>query len=114
MVEMAKVYMMALVLDFQGRFDIGTRLMVREAVKRVQTGDCQHLVFNLKDVDFMDSAALGLMVVTHHIFTNMNRQVSMLQPQRYVKKSLDACSIELMMTIYESEAELLADAPVAV
>ena len=101
------------ILDFQGRFDIGTRLMVRKAVTNAKTSDCQHLVFNLEEVYFMDSAALGLMVVTHHLFKNMGRRVSMLRPQGFVKKSLDACSIQLMITIYEREAELPADTAVA-
>ncbi len=101
------------VLDLHERFDFGARGTFKEAVEKVRQEACSHLIVNMQGVTFMDSSALGLLVVTYQNFKRVNSKVSLLNPQGYVRQVLDLANIPNMMTVYDSESDALSAVPVA-
>ncbi len=71
------------------RVAFGSRKEITEAIDRATySATCQHFVFNLEKVTFMDSMSLGLLVATYQKFRKTNRKVSLLSPNGMVKKRL--------------------------
>ena len=96
------------VLHLQDRFDFGARAVFKDAVEKAHDEHCLHLIVDLGGVTFMDSSALGLLVVTYQNFKRANSKVSLLRPQGYVRQVLDLANIPNMMKVYENESEALA------
>jgi anti-anti-sigma factor len=60
-----------------------------------------------KQVRFVDSAGLGLLVLVSQNFKLLQAQVSMLKPQSYVREIMSLANIPKMIPIYESEEDVL-------
>ena len=98
----------ATILSLLDRFDFGARATFKEAVEKAQKDQCPHLIVDLGGVTFMDSSALGLLVVTYQNFKRSKSKVSLLRPQGYVRQVLDLANIGKMITIYDDEPAALA------
>lgn len=93
------------VLQLDGRFDFGSRKTFKEAVDRAV--DAQNPVaLDLGKVTFVDSSALGLLVICHQNLKNKNVPFYLVNPQTYVKQVLDLANIGKMIPIYQTVAEL--------
>jgi anti-anti-sigma factor len=67
------------ILDFKGRFTIGEPVeTVRREVQRQLEEGARKFILNLRDLDFLDSSALGALVSAHTIIRNKNGEVKML------------------------------------
>ena len=53
-----------IVLDLEGRFDFAARKSFKDMVERIQKDGCTHIIINMERVTFVDSSALGLLVIT--------------------------------------------------
>ena len=96
------------ILSLLDRVDFGARATFKEAVEKAQKDQCQHLIVDLGDVTFMDSSALGLLVVTYQNFKRSKSKLSLLRPQGYVRQVLDLANIGNMITIYDEESEAVS------
>lgn len=96
------------ILYLHDRFDFSARVPFKEAVEKAQNEQCVHLIVDLSGVTFMDSSALGLLVVTYQNFKRSNNKVSLLRPQGYVRQVLDLANIPNLMPIYDDESVALA------
>lgn len=96
------------ILYLHDRFDFSARVPFKEAVEKAQNEQCAHLIVDLSGVTFMDSSALGLLVVTYQNFKRSNNMVSLLRPQGYVRQVLDLANIPNLMPIYDDESVALA------
>ena len=96
------------VLYLHDRFDFGARTTFKEAVEKTRNEHCPHLIVDLGDVTFMDSSALGLLVVTYQNFKRSNSKVSLLRPQGYVRQVLELANIPNLMPIYDDESAALS------
>ncbi len=101
------------VLYLHDRFDFTARVTFKEAVEKAQKEHCVHLIVDLGGVTFMDSSALGLLVVTYQNFKRSNSMVSLLRPQGYVRQVLDLANIPNLMPIYDDESAALSVPAVA-
>ncbi len=93
------------ILHLDGRFDFGARKTFKEAVDRVAE-EGSPVVLDLENVAFVDSSALGLLVICHQNLKNKNVSLYLVNPQTYVKQVLDLANIGKMIPIYETLAEL--------
>ncbi len=93
------------IVHLDGRFDFGARKSFKEAID--QASDTQkQVVLNLEKVTFVDSSALGLLVICHQNLKNKNVPFFLLNPQTYVKQVLDLANIGKMIPIYATLAEV--------
>lgn len=95
------------ILDIVGDLTYANRTVFKEAVEKVKQAGCRHLIVNLEQVRFVDSAGLGLLVLVAQTFKLMQAQVSMLKPQSYVREIMSLANIPKMIPIYESEEDAL-------
>ena len=95
------------ILDVIGDLTYANRSVFKAAVEKAKQAGCRHLIVNLEQVRFVDSAGLGLLVLVSQGFKLQQSQVSMLKPQSYVREILSLANIPKMIPIYESEEDAL-------
>jgi anti-anti-sigma factor len=93
------------ILHLEGRFDFGVRKTFKEAVDGVSV-EGSSVVLDLEKVAFVDSSALGLLVICHQNLKNKNVSFCLVNPQTYVKQVLDLANIGKMIPIYQTLAEV--------
>lgn len=93
------------VLEISGRFEFSSRKMFMGALQKSQEGSPRHIVLDLAGVPFLDSAALGLLALAQQNLKAQNIQLSLLNPQGYVKKVLELANFPKFIPIVSSIAE---------
>ncbi len=101
------------VLDLEGDFSMMHRRAVEEAIDAANAIPDAHLVFNLDKVAFLDSMAIGLIVLTHQRFKKNHCRVSIVQPQTQVRVALESCNLHTLIPIFASETDALQAAGAA-
>lgn len=100
------------ILHLDGRFDFGVRKIFKEAVDGVSV-EGSSVVLDLEKVTFVDSSALGLLVICHQNLKNKNVSFFLVNPQTYVKQVLELANIGKMIPIYQTLAEVPKGSPVS-
>lgn len=95
------------VVDLEGRFDFSSRREFKDTMERLQQNGVRHVVLNLDKVTFIDSSALGLLVVAHQNFKLRQGRISLAQPQTYVRQILDLANIPKMIPVFAKLDEAL-------
>ena len=93
------------ILHLDGRFDFGARKAFKESVDRASE-EGSPIGMDLEKVTFVDSSALGLLVICHQNLKNKNVSFFLVNPQAYVKQVLDLANIGKMIHIYQTLAEV--------
>jgi anti-anti-sigma factor len=95
------------ILDIEGDLTYANRTAFKAAVEKATQARCQHLILNFEKVRFVDSAGLGLLVITAQTLKRVQAQVSLLKPQIYVREVMSLANIPAMIPIYEREEDAL-------
>ncbi len=93
------------ILDMEGRFDFGARRDFKEAVDRVQNAGSRYIVLNMQDIAFVDSSALGLLVVAHQNLKLKEGRIGLVNPQPYVRQILDLANVPRMIPVFNTVDE---------
>ena len=93
------------ILHLDGRFDFGARKTFKEAIDQGSEGG-RPVVLDLEKVTFVDSSALGLLVICHQNLKNKKVPFYLLNPQTYVRQVLDLANIGKMIPMYRTLAEI--------
>lgn len=93
------------IVHLDGRFDFGTRKIFKEAVD-LAAEEGSLLVLELEKVTFVDSSALGLLVICHQKLKNKKIPFYLVNPQTYVRQVLDLANIGKMIPVYQTLAEV--------
>jgi len=96
-----------IILDLVGDLTYANRAMFKAAVEKAKQAGCRHLIVNLEQVRFVDSAGLGLLVLVSQNMKLLQAKVSMLKPQRYVLEIMSLANIPKLIPIYENEEDAL-------
>jgi anti-anti-sigma factor len=102
-----RIVSQGIILDVVGDLTYANRAAFKAAVERAKQAGCRHLMVNLEQVRFVDSAGLGLLVLVSQSFKLLQAHVSMLKPQSYVREIMSLANIPKMIPIYESEEDAL-------
>ena len=90
------------VLTYRNRKEFSTAVAVfKESASR-------HLIINLQEATYLDSAAIGLLALTSHQVAADTRIVSLVAPQGTVKQVLELSNIDRMIPMFPTE-EAAAD-----
>ncbi len=98
----------AAVLDIKGDLTYANRGEFKMAVERVKSAGCRHLILNMEQVRFVDSAGLGLLALISQNFKVNQAQLSLVKPQSYVREIMSLANIPKMIPLFESEQEALS------
>ena len=96
------------VVSVIGRFTVGEdqhdfRLRTREILARNV-----HLLLDLAELSFADSAALGEIVAAHTAATDAGHQLKLLSPQRQFQTLLQVTRLATLFESFDSESDALA------
>ena len=100
------------IIHLDGRFDFGARKTFKETMDRLSEGGMP-VVLDLEKVTFVDSSALGLLVICHQNFKNKKTSFFLVNPQTYVKQVLDLANIGKMIPIYQTPEEIPTGSPIS-
>ena len=96
------------VLRLNGRFDFHARVAIQTAIGKAEQGGARHIILNLQGVSYMDSAALGILVLMHKQLTAQHIHVTMVNPQPFVKGILELAKMDKLFPIHATEEQAMA------
>lgn len=95
----------SVILHMDGRFDFGSRKTFKDAMDQA-CKEGMPVVLNLGQVSFVDSSALGLLVISHQNLKSKKIPFSLLNPQTYVRQVLDLANVAKIIPIYQTFDEI--------
>lgn len=98
-----RVWHDATVIQIDDAFTHRNRKDFSSAVSAFREAGGKHLIINLREVTFMDSAALGLLALASHQLTADERRLSLVDPQGTVKQILEMANINKMIAVFQTE-----------
>ena len=88
------------VIRLQGRFDFSAHRDFREATERALTSaDCRGVSVDLGEVDYLDSSALGMLLMLRDKAQAVGRTVSLDRCRGAVRQVLDIANFGKLFTI---------------
>ena len=98
----------AYILEGSGRLDFKARHMFQTAMKAAQTSKESHIVFDLSDVTFVDSAGLALLILANRESKEHNVLFSLCQPRDTIKEVFELTNMAKHVSIFNSMADALS------
>jgi anti-sigma B factor antagonist len=93
------------VVDVKGRITLGEgNEIIRELVAELTAQGNKRIVFNLIEVDHIDSAGIGELVRTHSTLRRQGGQLKLASPSGKVKDVLKMTSLHSVFDIHENES----------
>ncbi|OQW33615.1 MAG: hypothetical protein A4E19_04320 [Nitrospira sp. SG-bin1] len=105
-----RVWLDTTVIRVEDVFTHRNRKEFSSAVAAFRTSGGRHLIVNLHETTYMDSAALGLLALTSQQFSVEERRISLVGPQGTVKQILEMANIDKMITVFPTEEAAAARA----
>jgi len=94
-----------MLVHMEGRFDFGARKTFKDAMDQAIKDELP-IVLDLEQVSFVDSSALGLLVISHQNLKSKKIPFCLVNPQTYVRQVLDLANIGKMIPIYQAFDEI--------
>ncbi len=95
-------------LRLEGNFTYTQRKPFQEVLKTVSTGDVQEVVIDLSQVAFLDSAALGLLMISHRQLEAERRKLSLAYPQPTVRQIIELANLHKTIPMIDAGVSTLA------
>lgn len=88
------------ILILGGRFDFNVHRAFKEIYSSALADEAiQKIEVNLAEVDYLDSSALGMLLMLRERAQNVNKTVALLNPNETVVKILDIANFQKLFTI---------------
>jgi anti-anti-sigma factor len=98
----------AVVVRLQGRFEFGTRNEYKRLIGQIVQDGYRQLVLDLESVTFLDSSALGLLLLTDQNFKIKKGSFGLVKPTGYVRQVIELANLPRVIPVFESVEEALA------
>lgn len=72
-------------------------------MKTAKFSGAKHIIFNMQEVTFMDSAALGGLLLAHLTLNEGEMDMSVVEPKHPVKTLLKTANFQSLIPIYPTE-----------
>jgi len=95
-------------LKLEGNFTYTQRRAFQEMLKTVCTDPVEEVVVDLGQVAFLDSAALGLLMISHRQLGAEKRKLSLAYPQPTVRQIIELANLHKTIPMIESGVSSLA------
>jgi anti-sigma B factor antagonist len=97
------------ILDFSGQITLGEGTKaVRETARSLLDQGCKKIIFNLANVNYIDSAGVGELVSTFTSVTNRGGQLRLLHLTKKIKELLTITKLLTIFQAFEDEQETIA------
>ena len=95
------------VISVSGELDLASSPALQEELDRVAASDSQMLIIDLRELDFMDSTGLSVLVRAHQRIEEQGRQLAMVKGPQQVQRLLSLTGVADRLTLVDSPEELL-------
>jgi len=96
-----------LVLKVSGRLTYYSRRTFQTVMGNAERGAVDHVVVNLEQAEYLDSAAIGLLVLSQVRLALKGKVLSLVGSQSNVMKVLELANIPKLIPIYQTEEEAI-------
>jgi anti-sigma B factor antagonist len=98
----------AAVIVISGELDLASGPELEEVLERVSGAPTDLLVIDLREVDFMDSTGLSIIVKAHQRFAEEGRRLGLVKGPAQVQRLLDLTGVAERLPLVDSPEELLS------
>jgi len=91
-------------LKLEGNFTYTQRKPFQEAIMNLEAQNAGHIIIDLSHVAFLDSAALGLLMVTNRQLLAEKRTLSLAYPGPTVRQIIELANLHKTIPLIESDA----------
>ena len=95
-------------LKLEGNFTYTQRKPFQEMLKAVSVEGIEHIVIDLSQVAFLDSAALGLLMISHRQVQVEKRTLSLAYPQPTVRQIIELANLHKTIPLLDSDVPSMA------
>ncbi len=92
------------VLGFSGKLNFHSRQAYQQAVNQAEEASARLIVLDFTELSYIDSAALGLLTLTHRKLTTKGNRMIIANPQGSVRDILLLTNMDKMFSIVNSVA----------
>ena len=100
----------ATIIAVSGELDLDSSPALQEELDRVSASDADLLIIDLRDLDFMDSTGLSVLVRAHQRAEEQGRQLAMVKGPQQVQRLLSLTGVADRLTVVDRPEDLLPDA----
>ena len=97
----------ATVIAVSGELDLASSPALQEELDRVASSDSELLIIDLRELDFMDSTGLSVLVRAHQRAEEHGRQLAMVRGPQQVQRLLSLTGVGDRLTLVDTPEELL-------
>lgn len=97
----------AVILDLAGRFEFQAIPQFFSTLHGIEDEGCGHLILNLEEVSFLDSAGLSAIHVAHQKLSALDGTLSIVNPLPHVQKLMERANFTSIIPIHTLEEEAL-------
>lgn len=97
----------ALIFDLSGRFEFQSTPNFFGALDRIEDLSRQHLILNLEQITFLDSAGLGAIHIAHQKVSVAGGSMSIVNPLPQVQKLMERANLTSIIPIHSLEEQAL-------
>jgi len=97
----------ATVIAVSGELDLASSPALQEELDRVASSDSELLIIDLRELDFMDSTGLSVLVRAHLRAEEHGRQLAMVRGPQQVQRLLSLTGVGDRLTVVDTPEELL-------
>jgi anti-sigma B factor antagonist len=95
------------VLKLRGDIDYFNVSELKNAIFKLINNNVRSIILDLKDVDYMDSSGIGLIVTAFKVMHTYNGTIALLHVHDDILALLKLATVDVILKIYEDEAELI-------
>lgn len=97
----------AAVVVVRGELDLATSPELEEQLRRIWDTGNEQLVIDLRELEFMDSTGLSIIVKAHQRLTDDGRQLSLVRGSQQVQRLLDLTGVSERLKLVDTPEEIL-------
>ena len=94
-------------IAMSGELDLASSPALQEELDRIASSQSQLLIIDLRELDFMDSTGLSVLVRAHQRAEEQGRQVAMVKGPQQVQRLLSLTGVGDKLTLVDTPEELL-------
>lgn len=91
-----------------GELDLASSPQLEQSLEQVWTIDADPLVIDLRELEFMDSTGLSIIVRAQQRMTENGRQLSVVRGSQQVQRLLDLTGVAERLRLVDTPEEVLA------
>jgi anti-anti-sigma factor len=95
------------VISVSGELDLASSPALEEELERVSQSDAQLVVIDLRNLEFMDSTGLSVLVRAHQRAEENGRRLGLVNGSQQVQRLLTLTGVAERLTLTDVPAELL-------